>query len=123
MKTRRLVIALSPAICLLVALPHYWAQSPAVDDHGCVVLGKKYEKSLDQYTKMGRVAWSPRLQSCIAETTNIVAGTEMYAITSLPSEKNEFTSGGTTSWLDKNRGEETAKRDSAWQSLVAEKKN
>ncbi len=123
MKNPRLALVLVPAICFSSVLFGCWAQSPSIDDHGCVTLGQKYAKSLDQYTKMGRVAWSPRLRSCIAEATNVESGTEMYTIISLPAGRNEFTSGGVTSWLDKNRSEETAKRQSAWQSLVSEKKN
>jgi len=47
----------------------------------------------------------------------------MYTITSLPSGKNQFSSGGVTSWLDKSREQETGKRESMWKFLVSEKKN
>jgi hypothetical protein len=95
----------------------------ADDEHGCKALGKKYEKSLDEHTKIGRVAWSPRIDSCIAESINIESGTEMYSITSLPSGKNLGTSGGLTSWLDKDRDKETARRDFFWNNLLSPKKN
>ena len=94
----------------------------SADEHGCKVLGRKYEKTLDQYTKMGRVVWSSVASSCVAETTNIIAGTEMYSITALPSRKNLGASGGVTSWLDKTREVETAKRQLLWDSLVSPKK-
>jgi len=95
----------------------------ADDEHGCKSLGKKYEKSLDEHTKIGRVAWSPRSDSCIAESINIESGTEMYSITSLPSGKNLGTSGGLSSWLDSIRDKETARRDLLWNTLLSPRKN
>ncbi len=67
---------------------------------------------------MGRIAWSPKAKSCVVETLNVVAGTEMYSIIAIPSKKNLGVSGGVVSMI--NREREKAFRDALWNALAPE---
>jgi hypothetical protein len=60
----------------------------------CLAAGQQYRKSLDEHTTLGRVAWSNHLESCIAETTNVAHGTEMYSVVAIPSKKTISYDGG-----------------------------
>src|ERR1035441_5063180 len=93
---------------LLMCVPLSPSQSHSGEpEYDCSSLGQKFGKTLDEYTKLGRVAWSPRYRTCVAESLNIVAGTEMYAITAIPSGRSIGVSGGVTSQLALKRQEET----------------
>lgn len=105
---------------LLICVQASPSQPKSVEpEYDCKALGQKFGKTLDEYTKLGRVAWSPRYRTCVAESLNIVGGTEMYAITAIPSGRSIGVSGGVTSQLDLKRQEETMTRDSLWNAAVA----
>ena len=87
-------------------------------EYDCSQPGKKFEKTLDDHTKMGRVTWSSRFKSCIAETTNVESGTEMYSVTAIPSGKNIGVSGGVTSTLNQERKREDERRAALWDNAV-----
>jgi hypothetical protein len=87
----------------------------------CVVARQQYRKSLDEHTKLGRVVWSNHLESCIAETTNVAHGTEMYSIVAIPSKKTISYDGGLIAADHRSGREKAAQRQRLFEEAISGK--
>lgn len=103
-----------------IALPtmHLNAQK---NPSSCLAAGQQYRKSLDERTTLGRVVWSNHLKSCIAETTNVAHGTEMYSVVAIPSKKTISYDGGLINADHRSSREKAAQHQRLFEQAISGK--